>query len=116
MLHLSTRFDYYYAGLLFGGLASTVRGYLWFKSRYIPRSLAAFGAISSAFCVACTFVFYVFPDFGKTVNSWWTEFPASDRGIEAVRGSRSPSTSRCRLTAAPRGRHPNPPPRRETAV
>jgi len=57
-LYLSTRFDYYYVGLLFGALASAVCGYLWFKSRYIPRALAAFGVISSAFCVACTFVFF----------------------------------------------------------
>ena len=35
-LYLGTRFDYYYDGLLFGALASTVCGYLWFKSRYIP--------------------------------------------------------------------------------
>jgi len=41
-LYLGTRFDYYYVGLLFGALASTVCGYLWFKSRYIPRALAAF--------------------------------------------------------------------------
>jgi hypothetical protein len=27
--------DYYYVGLLFGALASTVCGYLWLKSRYI---------------------------------------------------------------------------------
>lgn len=47
--YLGTRFDYYYVGLLFGALASTVCGYLWFKSRYIPRALAAFGVISSAF-------------------------------------------------------------------
>src|ERR1035437_1069018 len=66
MLHLGTRFDYYYVGLLFGALASTVCGYLWFKSRYIPRALAGFGVVSSAFCVACTFVFYVFPDFDRT--------------------------------------------------
>ena len=74
-LYLGTRFDYYYVGLLFGALASTVCGYLWFKSRYIPRSLAAFGVISSAFCVACTFVFYIFPDFDKIVNLWWFDTP-----------------------------------------
>ncbi|MGA3028497.1 MAG: DUF4386 domain-containing protein [Bryobacteraceae bacterium] len=74
-LYLGTRFDYYYVGLLFGALASTACGYLWFKSRYIPRSLAAFGVISSAFCVACTFVFYIFPDFDKTVNLWWFDTP-----------------------------------------
>jgi len=62
-LYLGARFDYYYVGLLFGALASTVCGYLWFKSCYIPRTLAAFGVISSAFCVACTFAFYIFPNF-----------------------------------------------------
>src|SRR6266581_2384090 len=47
-LYLGERFDQYYAGLLFYALASTVCGYLWFKSNYIPRALAAFGVISSA--------------------------------------------------------------------
>ncbi len=74
-LYLGTRFDYYYVGLLFGSLASTVCGYLWFKSRYIPRALAAFGVISSAFCVACTLVFYIFPNFDKIVNLWWFDTP-----------------------------------------
>ena len=74
-LYLGTRFDYYYVGLLFGSLASTVCGYLWLKSRYIPRSLAAFGVISSAFCVACTLVFYIFPNFDKVVNLWWFDTP-----------------------------------------
>ncbi|HEV3223354.1 MAG TPA: DUF4386 domain-containing protein [Puia sp.] len=75
MLHLGTRFDYYYVGLLFGSLASTVCGYLWFRSRYIPRALAVFGIISSAFCVACTLVFYIFPNFDKIVNLWWFDTP-----------------------------------------
>jgi hypothetical protein len=74
-LNLGMRFDYYYVGLLFGALASTVCGYLWFKSRYIPRSLAAFGVISSAFCVVCTLVFYIFPNFDKIVNLWWFDTP-----------------------------------------
>jgi hypothetical protein len=74
-LYLGTRFDYYYVGLLFGALASTVCGYLWFKSRYVPRALAAFGVISSAFCVACTLVFYIFSHFDKIVNLWWFDSP-----------------------------------------
>ena len=74
-LYLGTRFDYYYVGLLFGALASTVCGYLWFKSRYIPRALAVFGVISSAFCVGCTLVFYIFPNFDKIVNLWWFDTP-----------------------------------------
>lgn len=72
---LSTRVDYYYVGLLFGALASTVCGYLWFKSQYIPRALAVFGLISSAFCVACTVLFYIFPHFDQIVNLWWFDTP-----------------------------------------
>jgi hypothetical protein len=74
-LYLGSRFDYYYVGLLFGALASTVCGCLWFKSRYIPRALAGFGVISSAFCVACTLAFYIFPNFNKLVNLWWFDSP-----------------------------------------
>lgn len=75
MLHLGARFDYYYVGLLFGALGSTVCAYLWFKSRYVPRSLAAFGVISSAFGVACAFVFFIFPSFDKIVNLAWFDTP-----------------------------------------
>jgi len=74
-LNLGTRFDYYYVGLLFGSLASTVCGYLWFKSCYIPRALAAFGVISSAFCVACTLVFYIVPNFDRIVSLWLFDTP-----------------------------------------
>lgn len=67
--------DAYYAGLPFWGLASTVCSYLWFKSRYIPRALAAFGVISSAWCVICAFIFIIFPNFDKTVNLYWFDMP-----------------------------------------
>jgi hypothetical protein len=72
---LGSSFEYYYVGLLFGASASTICAYLWFKSRYIPRPLAAFGVISSAFCVACTLVFYVFPNFDQIVNLWLFDSP-----------------------------------------
>lgn len=74
-LYLTTRADYYYVGLLFGASASTICGYLWFKSRYIPRSVAVFGVVSSAWCVACTVVYYIFPDFDRIVNLWWFDMP-----------------------------------------
>ena len=72
-LHISI--DAYYVGLPFWGLASTVCSYLWFKSRYIPRGLAAFGVISSAWCVVCGFAFVVFPHFETTVNAYWFDMP-----------------------------------------
>jgi hypothetical protein len=68
-------YDAYYVGLLFWSLAATVGSYLWLKSHYIPRILAAFGVISSAWCAACTFVSYIFPDFSKTINLWWFDSP-----------------------------------------
>jgi hypothetical protein len=73
--YLSGRLDVYYIGLVFYALASTVCSYLWFKSNYIPRALAAFGVIASLFCVACTFVFIIFPGFAKVVNLWWFDSP-----------------------------------------
>jgi Domain of unknown function (DUF4386) len=74
-LYLGARFDQYYAGLLFYALASAVCSYLWFKSNYIPKALAAFGVISSVFCAACTIVFIIFPNFTKVVNLWWFDSP-----------------------------------------
>ena len=76
-LHLGANFDAYYVGLPFFGLASTVCSYLWFKSSYIPRGLAAFGVVSSAWCVICAFVFIIFPNFNKTVNDYWFDSPTA---------------------------------------
>jgi hypothetical protein len=70
-LQIAASFDNYYVGLPFFALAATVCGYLWFKSGYIPRSLAVFGVIASAWCVICAFIFLVFPSFDKTVNAYW---------------------------------------------
>lgn len=74
-LDLAACFDDYYVGLLFYGLGSAVSSYLWFKSSYIPRALAALGVISSAWCATCTFLFIIFPDFTKAVNLWWFDSP-----------------------------------------
>jgi hypothetical protein len=74
-LHLGANFDEYYVGLPFFGLAATVCSYLWLKSNYIPRALAGFGVISSAWCVVCAFVFLIFPHFNKLVNDYWFDSP-----------------------------------------
>jgi hypothetical protein len=73
-LHLGANFDDYYVGLPFFGLAATICAYLWFKSNYIPRGLALFGIVSSAWCVICAFVFLIFPHINKIVNDWWFDF------------------------------------------
>lgn len=74
-LPLSSSFDAYYIGLMFYALASTACGYLWLKSHYIPRSLAAFGVVSSAWCALCTLAFIISPNFAKAVNLWWFDSP-----------------------------------------
>jgi hypothetical protein len=74
-LHLSSSWDAYYIGLPFWGLASAVCSFLFFKSRYIPRSLAVFGIVSSVWCVFCGFTFLIFPDFGETVNLYLFDMP-----------------------------------------
>jgi hypothetical protein len=74
-LQLSSSYDAYYIGLPFWGLASMVCSYLWLKSRLIPRALAAFGMISSGWCVFCAFAFIVFPHFSATVNASWFDVP-----------------------------------------
>src|SRR5208337_2854200 len=48
---------------IFLGLGSTVFSYLWFKSRYIPKALAAWGVFSSLLVAICTFASVIFPDF-----------------------------------------------------
>jgi hypothetical protein len=74
-LSIAAMFDDYYIGLPFFALASTVCSFLWLKSRYIPRSLAAFGVISSAWCVFCAFVYLIFPGFAAPVNPYWFDSP-----------------------------------------
>jgi hypothetical protein len=64
-------YDNYYVGLLFWGLASAACSYLFFKSGYIPRGLALFGMIVSAWAVVCTLAYIISPDFAKVVNLWW---------------------------------------------
>jgi hypothetical protein len=68
-------FDDYYIGLPFFGLAVTVCAWLWLNSNYIPKGLAIFGVISSAWCVICAFVFLIFPGFAKPVDPYWFDSP-----------------------------------------
>lgn len=74
-IYLGARFDQYYVGLLFCGLASTACGYLWLRSNYIPKVLAAFGVISSLFCAGVTFAFIIFPGVARVINLWWFDTP-----------------------------------------
>src|SRR5229473_3216885 len=74
-IQIAGSFDDYYVGLPFFGLAATVCAWLWLKSKYIPKGLAIFGVIGSAWCVFCAVVYLIFPDFNKIVNDYWFDFP-----------------------------------------
>jgi hypothetical protein len=74
-VQIGANFDDYYVGLPFFALACTVCAWLWLKSNYIPKGLALFGVISSAWCVICAFVFLIFPTFNKIVNDWLFDTP-----------------------------------------
>jgi len=52
-------------------LGSTVFSYLWFKSRYIPRALAALGIFSSLVLALVTLAIMVFPGLGASWD-WLT--------------------------------------------
>ena len=74
-VQIAGSFDDYYVGLPFFGLAATVCAWLWWKSNYIPKGLALFGVISSAWCVFCAFVYLIFPNFNKIVNDYIFDSP-----------------------------------------
>jgi len=74
-VQIAGSFDDYYVGLPFFGLAATVCAWLWLKSNYIPRGLSIFGVIGSAWCVFCTVVYLIFPDFNKIVNDYIFDSP-----------------------------------------
>ena len=66
-LSLSAHADAYNVGLVLAGLRSTAFCYLWFKSRFIPGALAAWGIVASLLMGASAFLFIVFPELAKVV-------------------------------------------------
>ena len=74
-LNTAASWDQYYVGLVFWALSSTVFGWLWLKSRYIPAGLALFGLLSSAWCLFCAVAYIVNPAFSNVVNVWLFDMP-----------------------------------------
>lgn len=56
-------------------MSSTVFGWLWLKSGYIPGALALFGLVASAWCVFCTVAYIINPAFSSVVNVWLFDMP-----------------------------------------
>ena len=70
-------YDQIYVGLLFWDVGAMVGSYLWLRSGYIPRALAAFGILASAWCAACAFGLYIVPDFPKRLSVTWYDTPVA---------------------------------------
>ena len=66
-LSVSAHADAYNVGLVLAGLRSTAFCYVWFKSRFIPRTLAAWGMVASFLMGASAFSFIIFPELAKAV-------------------------------------------------
>jgi hypothetical protein len=58
----------YGVGLLLFGFGSSVFCYLWLKSGYIPKGLAVWGLVASAWIGVCAFAFIVFPELEKVIT------------------------------------------------
>lgn len=96
-MHIRVGFDAYYVGLPFFSLASTLCAWLWLKSRYVPKALAVFGILASAWGIACGLIYLVFPHFNEAVNDWWFDTPLGLFELALgfwlmVRGVKSPSS------------------------
>ncbi len=68
MLSIGAHGAGYNFGLIFFGLGSTVFSYLFFKSNYIPRALAALGVLSSLLVATCCFAFIIFPNLADNLE------------------------------------------------
>ncbi|MGZ4808791.1 MAG: DUF4386 domain-containing protein [Thermoanaerobaculia bacterium] len=66
-LSLSAHGAAYNVGLVLAGLRSAAFCYLWFKSRFIPGALAAWGMVASFLMGASAFSFIIFPELAKVI-------------------------------------------------
>jgi len=74
-LQLASGSDAYYIGLTFNGLGLVFFSLLFFKSRFIPRAVAAFGIATSLFESICGFAYLVDRSFERVVSVNWYEMP-----------------------------------------
>jgi len=75
-LQLALGWDAYYIGLAFNGVGLAVFSLLFFKSRYIPRALAAVGIATSLFESICGLAYLMNRSFETIVSPSWYEPPA----------------------------------------
>jgi hypothetical protein len=74
-LSSSGGWEQYYVGLVFWALASTLFGWLWLRSRYVPAALALFGVASSVWGLLCAIAYIANPGFSRLVSVWLFDMP-----------------------------------------
>ena len=62
--------DAYNVSLMFGGLGIAVFAYLFVRSRYIPRPLAALGVFGALLTAVSTLTFIVLPSLASVAQPW----------------------------------------------
>ena len=81
-------------GFVFLGLGSTVFAFLWLKSRYIPKALAALGIVSSLVLAIVTLAIMVFPSLAALGLSYMMPLGIYEVGLGfwlLIKGIQAPS-------------------------
>jgi hypothetical protein len=69
--------DVYYVGLPFYGIAASICGWLWLRSRFVPRPLAVATLVVSLWCTACALIYLAAPSFATVVGLSWFDVPSA---------------------------------------
>jgi hypothetical protein len=69
VLQIDSSRDAYYIGLTFNGLGSALFAWVFFKSRYVPRTLAAWGILASLYQGFCGFAYLIDPGLGAILSA-----------------------------------------------
>ena len=95
-MQLDSSRDAYYCGLVFNGLGLALFAWVFFQSRYIPRTLAVWGILGCLYESFCGFAYLIYPGFGGILSANWYELPPMTFElllcVWLLRGLRSPQT------------------------
>jgi hypothetical protein len=75
-MRLDSSRDAYYIGLTFNGIGSALFAWMFFQSRYVPRTLAVWGVLASLYEGFCGIAYLLHPGVGTTLSPNWYELPA----------------------------------------
>jgi Domain of unknown function (DUF4386) len=93
----SANFSGFNISMMFLGIGSAIFFYLFYKSRYIPRLLAAWGAFASVLMVLVSVAMILFPENARTLQMGWGPLGIAEIGtalwltIVGIRQPRAPA-------------------------